>query len=219
MCLLSHLLVFTLLLVSCAAPRADARVLRRARQHDLMEVRDLIPALSVELRYATRRNLAARALYPAGMPCLLKRVTAEKLRRAQQLLTAEGYALRIWDAWRPAEAQIILHARSPHAGLFTAPEAGWSRHCAGISVDVTLLDDAGRELSMPTGFDEDYHHASAHYTGGDPLIAKHLRILQAAMRRAGFLIHPAEWWHFDDADFSGESQPAIYSSDLALRLP
>ena len=180
----------------------------------------MIPDAVIDLRYATPDNVAQRPLYPARMPCLLRIETAEKLKTAQTLLRAQGYGLRIWDAYRPPEAQETLHSHAGSTGMFLSPEAtGWSRHCGGIAVDLTLVDAHGNVLRMPTGFDQDLANASRHYRGNDPVVKQNLQILQAAMQQAGFIQLESEWWHFDDKDYLHDPQQIVYARQLAIPLP
>lgn len=191
--------------------------LDRARSHDLVDVRAFIPGISIDLRYGTAENVTGKPLYNGRMPCLLRRETALKLKQAHETLRAQGYGIRVWDAYRPPEAQEKLHAAGAHTHMFLSPETmGWSRHCGGISVDVTLVDAGNHEQRMPTGFDAGLRNAAARYQGGDPEIARNLQLLQRAMLRAGFTQARAEWWHFDDGDFVNNPQPVIYGHELAI---
>ena len=81
-------------------------VLERAAAHDLVDVREVIPDIVVDLRYTHRGALAGKAVYPPDMPCLLLRQTAERLKLAQETLKKQGYQLCVWDAWRPPEVQL-----------------------------------------------------------------------------------------------------------------
>lgn len=230
-----RLLLFGLAaLSSCAAPRksggtlyADStpdagrplragHTLELAKERGLVDVGRVIPGIGIDLRYATTDNVTAQPIYPAHMPCLLRTETAEKLKLAQAILRAQGYGLKIWDAYRPPEAQETLHKAGGGTGMFLSPNAGWSRHCGGIAVDLTLVDARGQEQRMPTGFDQDFPHASVNYTGSDPLVRHNLQILKAAMKQAGFIQLESEWWHFDDAEYLYNPQPVIYGWRLAL---
>ncbi len=201
---------------SSAVPRFGS-TLDRARACGLVDVRAYIPGISVDLRYTTAQNVTGKPLYPHSMPCLLRRETAMKLKEAHELLRAQGFGIRIWDAYRPPEAQEKLHAAGAATHMFLSPETmGWSRHCGGIAVDVTLVDADQHELRMPTGFDAGLHNASARYQGGDSVVARNLQLLQRAMLRAGFTQARAEWWHFDDGDFVNNPQPVIFGHQLAI---
>lgn len=212
------------LLTGCLAPRRDGRavpsnVRRRAWREGLVEVRDVVPNVSIDLRYTTAENVTGRPLYPANMPCLLRRSTAERLAVAQARLRAQGYGLRIWDGWRPPEAHQRLHDHGSRTGLFIDPSGGWSRHCAGISVDATLVDAEGREQAMPTYFDENLAAAASDTRHPDPAVRRNLRLLHDAMEEAGLKPLPGEWWHFDDLEFLYTSIPVIWARDLGIVLP
>lgn len=198
--------------------RASGNPVELAKRFDLVNVRTFIPDIVIDLRYATADNIAGRAIYPRKMPCLLRRETAKKLKAAQASLRAQGYGICIWDAYRPPEAQEIFHEHDGSTGMFLSPNNGWSRHCGGIAIDLTLVDARGCEQLMPTRFDQDLENASHHYRGSNPTIKNNLQILQRAMKEAGFTQLESEWWHFDDDDFINNPQPVIFARQLGLSL-
>ena len=82
------------------------------------------------------------------------------------------------------------------------PVAGaGSLHAWGVAVDATLTDTWNRWVSMPTDFDDFTPAAVWKYQGTDPDVRKHLRLLQIAMRDAGFYGLRTEWWHFTIANW------------------
>ncbi|CAN5497057.1 M15 family metallopeptidase [soil metagenome] len=164
---------------------------------NLIDIRSVDPTIVVELRYATAENITGHALYPPEMPALVRPRTAARLAKAQAFLRARRYGLKIWDAYRPLAAQMELWRRT-HEGAFVAdPLSGkGSLHSWGVAVDATLVDEKGREVAMPTAFDEFTPAAKLHYHGDDPEVKQHLKILQAAMRHGGFYGMRNEWWHF-----------------------
>ncbi len=199
---------------------ANQRVLERAAARDLVDVREVIPGIVVDLRYMESDNVTGRPLYPRDMPCLLRRETAEKLRRAQEKLRARGFQLCVWDAWRPPEVQLKLLREAENPGLFKNPESeGWSGHCAGCSVDVTLLDKNGQPCEMPTWHDETAEHTGYHYRGASNRVGWNLYELQKAMHEAGFMLLESEWWHFDDSEVRVRAQPVVTAWELGLALP
>ncbi|MDI1315288.1 M15 family metallopeptidase [Prosthecobacter sp.] len=199
-----------------ASELQPTRSVELAQKRGLADVRRVIPGIDIDLRYATSTNVTGEPLYPSQMPCLLRTETAKKLKRAQAILRAQGYGLRIWDAYRPPEAQEALHKHGGSTGMFLSPNAGWSRHCGGIAVDLTLVDAHGNEQRMPTGFDQDFANASRNYRGADPVVRQNLVVLQTAMKQAGFTQLESEWWHFDDADYLNHPQPIVYGWQIAL---
>lgn len=216
-----------LALVSCAGTGtytgSKAETLALARSRGLVEVTGVIPGIKYDLKYRNATNITRQHVYPKGMPCLLHHTTAAKLKVAQEILQRQGYGLKIWDAWRPPEAHTALHDHGGYTGMFTPPELMWSRHCSGTAVDVTLVDAGGRELAMPTGFDEG--GPDSYYTAASVSAEKRERraILQMAMTSAGFSILNTEWWHFDDATYDSGGQlpvpPVVYAKAIGLNLP
>ena len=201
-------------------PLTDPVVLARAAERGLVEVREVIPDLVVDLRYQDSANVSGRPHYPNDMPCLLRWETAQKLAQAQELLRARGFRLCVWDAWRPPEVQLRMLEEAENPDLFRHPEReGWSGHCAGCSVDVTLLDKKGRLLEMPTWHDETSVHTGYHYRGGNRKVAQNVYELQRAMHASGFMLLASEWWHFDDSEVRVRSQPVVSAEELGLVLP
>lgn len=225
-----RLLPLLLLLPSCgtsmavletadAPPDAAATpTLKQAHKYGLQEVREVIPDISVDLRYKTARNVAGRPVYPRDMPCLLRTSTLKRLQAAQDTLRNQGYRIRIWDAWRPPEAHHVLYAHGGKTGMFQDPRHGWSRHCGGVAIDATLVDAQGNEVPMPTYFDEDLEKADIRAPQADPAILKNMRTLHHAMRQAGLIPLANEWWHFDDRDFLYSPIPVVKGSDLGVRV-
>ena len=212
-----------IVLAGCAVERRSAIVVNPsvcvAARHDLVDVRTLLPDVSVDLRYGTRQNICHQPLYPPGMPCLLRRSTALKLKKAQNILRPLGYAIRIWDAWRPPEVQQELMRKGGSTGMFLDPRAAWSRHCSGVAVDLTLIDLAGREQRMPSSHDENSDHAYFQYSGGDPVVKHNLDVLQQTMKSLGFTTIDIEWWHFDDRDCWTRPKPEVWAREIGLALP
>jgi D-alanyl-D-alanine dipeptidase len=93
-----------------------------------------------------------------------------------------------------------------------------SRHNRGAAVDLTLVDRSGKELTMPTTFDDFTERASRSYEDLPADVIKNRQTLEAAMVKAGFIPLPTEWWHFDgknwqqypvrDISFDAIPQPA-----------
>ena len=85
---------------------------------------------------------------------------------------------------------------APNGDYVGNPERGGSLHTYGAAVDATLVDRRGRELRMPTEFDDFAAAATMHYRGNDAAVEKNLRMLQMAMKVGGFRGMRDEWWHF-----------------------
>jgi len=123
----------------------------------------------------------------------------------------EGYRLKIWDAYRPKSAQQVMWEHGPD-GVYVADPAVGSNHNRGASVDVTLVDQNGREVEMPTGFDDFTEEASRNYPDMPEEASRNypdmpeearqnMEYLTEVMVRNGFSFIQSEWWHFNDADY------------------
>ena len=159
-----------------------------------------IPGAVLDLRYASTNNITGKALYQERR-AYLRQETIRKLRRVAQELEEHGYRLVIWDAWRQASAQRALWKAKPD-GKFLTPPSKISRHRRGTSVDVSLADQNGKILEMPSGFDEFNAKADEDFSDVPKEAAKRARILRKIMFNAGFSGVPDEWWHYDLRDWA-----------------
>ncbi len=199
-------LLLALLALGLAGPGATAQEKSAAarapdlRAEPMVEVAKVCPSIVIELRYGTARNVTGQPIYPPNARCLLRRSVADRLNKAQAELQTQKLSLKIWDAYRPAWAQQILWDAVRNPGFVGEPARGGSLHTFGAGVDVTLVDAKGRELRMPTDFDDFTAAASGTYRGKDPVVAANLLTLQKAMAHAGFWVLRDEWWHFVSQD-------------------
>src|SRR5579859_6891855 len=107
--------------------------------------------VALDIAYATERNPSGKPVYRRAV-CYLHRDAAAKLARAVELARPLGYRLRVFDGFRPAEAQWRLWNACPDPEFIADPRRG-SPHSRGVAVDVTLLDGSGAALDMGTDFD------------------------------------------------------------------
>jgi D-alanyl-D-alanine dipeptidase len=169
------------------------------RRPTLIRIKDVAPTILVDMRYATSDNFTGDVLYPAA-ECWLCEPAAERLIRVQKKLEKQGLGLKVWDCYRPISVQKKLWARVPDDRYVANPAKG-SRHNRGASIDLTLVDKQGRELPMPTKFDEFSDHAHRDFMDLPPDILKNRKTLEDAMESEGFIGLPTEWWHFDDPEW------------------
>jgi D-alanyl-D-alanine dipeptidase len=168
----------------------------------LVEIHSVDPTILIDLRYATTRNLFGHPIYPPGARAVIRQSVADRLKVAQAYLHARGYGLKIWDAFRPFNAQGALWAFARSARFVADPEYGHALHTWGVAVDATLVDAAGREVPMPSDFDSFSPAAALHYQGNDPTVRRDLDLLLHAMGAAGFKGMHSEWWHFVAPDWN-----------------
>lgn len=70
-------------------------------------------------------------------------------------------------------------------------------HCKGYAVDISLVDLNGKDVLMPTDYDEFSKKAYSNYNNLPPLAIKHRKILHEVMKKYGFIPAKTEWWHFN----------------------
>lgn len=164
---------------------------------ELVYIRDYLPDVYVELKYATSDNLAGRPLYDFTEP-MLRYGTVQKLAAVQAELAGQGYSLQIWDAYRPLDAQQALWDACPDPTYVSDPRTGYLGHTRGNTVDVTLVLLDGTPVEMPSGFDEFTALADRDYSDVPAEAAARARLLEQAMLRHGFRGYAAEWNHYSD---------------------
>lgn len=172
------------------------------RPSELRELRSLVPDIRYDIRYATDDNFMGATFYSSAR-AFLQRPAAEALARAAARLRAQGYGLLIHDAYRPWYVTRMFWDATPEAQRdFVADPARGSRHNRGAAVDLSLYELAtGRTVDMVSGYDEFSPRAYPEYPGGSALQRWHRELLRSAMEAEGFTVYPAEWWHFDHADW------------------
>jgi len=168
----------------------------------LVEINSVDPTIVIDLRYATTRNLFGHPIYPPGARAVVRQSVADRLKIAQGYLHARGYGLKIWDAFRPFNAQGALWAFAQSAKFVADPENGHALHTWGAAVDATLVDSRGHDVPMPSDFDSFSPSAALHYQGNDPTVSRDLDLLLHAMGAADFKGMRSEWWHFVAPDWS-----------------
>jgi len=172
------------------------------RKPELVELVKLDPSIKLDVRYATTNNFLGTPLYTQAR-AFLQRPAAEALLRAHRELKAHGYGLIIHDGYRPWYVTEIFWEATPNdKKIFVANPAQGSRHNRGCAVDLSLYDlQTGKEVKMPSGYDEMTDRAFANYAGGTPEERARRALLRQAMEKQGFTVNPDEWWHFDYRDW------------------
>jgi D-alanyl-D-alanine dipeptidase len=123
-------------------------------------LRDVVPAIAQDMRYATHDNFTGQPLPGYNAPeCVLRREAAEALKRAQAELARENLGLKVYDCYRPTRAVRAMAAwsqdnkpggnddltrrfypalakRNLFALGFISPQ---SKHSTGTTVDLTLI--------------------------------------------------------------------------------
>ena len=166
----------------------------------------------LDLRYASADNLLGRPVYARAV-ALLRPEARWALLAAAARARARGLRLRLFDAFRPLEAQwAFWHAAEDKT--FVADPRGGGTHPRGIAVDLTLVDGAsGADLPMGTGFDA-FTALSAHgaLDGLPPDAIRNRVLLLGIMTAAGWECYEPEWWHYHLP--GREAYPALSAADV-----
>lgn len=161
-------------------------------------VKKYIPDIYVELRYATENNFTGVKIYDFT-EAYLRYGTVKKLAQVQKELKQQGYSLKIWDAYRPFEAQQKLWEVYPDPNYVANPANGMRRHNLGGTVDITMVAADGSIIPMPSEFDDFSLKADRNYSDIDNEEAvNNVMILQNAMENNGFTGYQGEWWDYSD---------------------
>lgn len=173
--------------------------------------------VEIALAYATSDNFTEKPVYRADAKCFLNAEAAEKLAIACELAKAMGYHFRIFDAFRPSEAQWKLWEHTPDPDFLADPNRG-SPHSMGAAVDLALVDTAaGKELDFGTGFDA-FTPLSHHGNQEISVDAQRNRhVLMGIMTTAGWDFYRNEWWHYQLFD-ARKNWPVLSDIEAATHM-
>lgn len=173
-----------------------------ARPFDLVELRQLDPAIHYDIRYASADNFMGFPLYDEAL-ARMQRPAAEAVVRAHGRLAKHGFGLVIHDAWRPWRVTKMFWDATPeHQHTFVADPSKGSRHNRGCAIDLSLYDLAtGETVEMPSGYDEFTERAYPYWPGSTGRARALRELLRHAMEDEEFTVYEAEWWHFDFRDW------------------
>ncbi len=176
---------------------------------------DYVPAIVLEIRYYSTYNFVGDRINGYEEPCaLLTKEAARALLAVSNELNVQGYRLKVFDAYRPANAvrhfvmwgvddldQRMKPFFYPDLNKTELFEKGYiasrSSHSRGSTVDLTLLEmETGKEVDMGSSFDMFSEISHPDYTGITQEQYENRQFLQKAMVRHGFEPIFCEWWHF-----------------------
>lgn len=167
----------------------------QSKDAKLVNIKKIIPDIVLDLKYATKDNFTKTKIYSSAK-CFLLEPVAEALKKVQADLKTKGFQLKIWDCYRPLAAQKKMWKVVPDERYVANPSKG-GRHTRGTAVDCTLLTLGGKEVTMPTEFDNFTEKAHSQYNKIPDEAKKNRDILQQTMVKYGFETIKTEWWHFD----------------------
>ena len=191
-----------------------------------MLLADFVPGIVQEIRYYSTYNFIGDRIDGYEEPvALLTKEAARALKAVAGELNAQGYRLKVFDAYRPACAvrsfvlwgiedldlrmKPYFYPDLEKQELFKKGYiAKMSSHSRGSAVDLTLLDmRSGKELDMGSPFDLFSELSHPDSPGVTEEQHENRMLLQKAMIRNGFQPIDCEWWHFS---LKNEPYPDVY---------
>lgn len=221
---MKHFFLFLAAVLCCACAATQPSQHPEEDTAAFVILTDVVPDAILEIRYHSTFNFIGDRIDGYDEPiAVLTRQAADSLRVVSDELRAQGYVLKVYDAYRPQCAvdhfmRWALDTTDVRMKEYFYPEldkavlvpleyiARRSGHTRGSTIDLTLFDvRTQKEVDMGCTFD--YFGRASHPTlrPGEkagayrPISEEQYRnrmILREAMLRHGFKPYDFEWWHF-----------------------
>lgn len=161
----------------------------------MVSLTNYLQPFTADWPYAGRENFTRSVLY-VNPAAYLRLPAAKALKAVQAELAGRGLGIKLFDAYRPYSVTKKMWEIVPDERYAANPAKG-SGHNRGIAVDLTLVDLAsGKELKMPTGFDDFSERAHHDYMQLEQEVLANRALLRTIMERHGFKALETEWWHY-----------------------
>lgn len=155
-----------------------------------------------DMKYATTDNFLKAQVYDCA-ECFLRLKTVKALVKANTKFIRKGYRIKIFDCYRPLDIQKRMWKIVSNPEYVADPAKG-SIHNRGGAVDITLVDENGKELDMGTSFDFFGPEASHNFENLSDEIKQNRALLKKIMKKSNFISFDSEWWHYNLKNASKE---------------
>lgn len=189
--------MFTPLRLLLFLPFIPVLTFAQSADDELVNVKEVIPDIVLDLKYGTTDNFLHQKMYTAN-ECLLALGAVKHLKLVQDSLRTMGLGLKLWDGYRPRAVQYLMWEIFPNSTYVADPNSG-SNHNRGAAIDLTIVTlVTGQELWMPTPFDWFGDEAGHGWTLGLSAEQVANRTLLKNMMESvgGFVSYSSEWWHY-----------------------
>jgi D-alanyl-D-alanine dipeptidase len=180
----------------------------------LVDVKAKIPEIAIDLKYGTSDNFMGADVYGGLKRCFLVPEAVDMLAAAHKILKERDPDLTfvMYDCARPVRVQKVMWEvvkGTPSQNYVANPHTRTgSIHNYGCAIDMSLYDTkAGKDVDMGTPYDffgrkAEPRHELKLWKKGQLTSAQlaNRYLLREVMLRAGFLVIPNEWWHFNCTD-------------------
>lgn len=197
-------------------PPASTTAAAQYQDADLVPLGTLDPTLLIEIPLASPDNPFRYQFFKEN-EAYLRYGTAKKLLAAQEDFRSRGLRLKIWSAYRPFAVQVKMWEIFPNPDWISDPyrDTGKKAHVRAVAVDVTLVDEAGNELVMPTpylDFEHGHERMKHSFTKLPKEVLANRKLLLEVMTAHGLEPFAGEWWHYQDTEWA--SYPVITPADF-----
>lgn len=114
----------------------------------------------------------------------------------------DSLKLQIDSAYRTRKTQVYIWEKRNKDGVNIVfdPSSGMPPHCTGSALDVSLVDEGGKEINLSAPL-KNYYEEPMLISGKISKYAQEVRILlNKIMLQNGFAPNPREYWHFSYGD-------------------
>jgi len=173
---------------------------KKPRQIDIfknkkwIEIKSIDSSFVYDIRYATVNNFVHKKMYPCPK-CFVRPEVAKALLSIQKELKNKGWSLKLFDCYRPGKVQKELWDIMPNPSFVANPKTG-SMHNRGVAVDLTIIDQNGKELDMGTPYDYFGKKAYHTYQQLPDTVLKNRLFLKKLMQKYDLEPIKSEWWHY-----------------------
>lgn len=193
------LILFIAVLQSCKSQTLDAKSKKETAviidDTTFVNLKDYSTDFIYDMKYATEDNFLKAKVYDCP-ECYLRLKTVQALIAANKAFIKKGYRIKLFDCYRPLDIQRRMWKIVSNPEYVADPAKG-SIHNRGGAVDITLVDQKGKELDMGTPFDFFGIEASHNYEKLSKKVKNNRMLLKRIMTENKFNSLASEWWHYN----------------------
>ena len=160
----------------------------------LVEITSMDSTIVLDIKYATKDNFTGIILYDCPK-CLIRYGVAKDLIIANKRFKQDGFRIKVFDAYRPNSVQYLMWEAVPNKNYVANPEKG-SIHNRGGAVDLTLVDNTGKDVDMGTEFDFFGIEAFSDHIGHSDTVLANRLYMRTILSENNFNGIRTEWWHY-----------------------
>lgn len=193
------IILFIAVLQSCKSQTLDAKSKKETAviidDTTFVNLKDYSTDFIYDMKYATENNFLKAKVYDCP-ECYLRLKTVQALIAANKAFIKKGYRIKLFDCYRPLDIQKRMWKIVSNPEYVADPAKG-SIHNRGGAVDITLVDQKGKELDMGTPFDFFGIEASHNYEKLSKKVKNNRMLLKRIMTENKFNSLASEWWHYN----------------------